>query len=196
MSIFNFCTSVLWKNCVLGFCSWVKCSRVQNANHNTNKSYFKGTRLLYVEQRSNALLLRKERALPGTSSHFLSFILYIRFIIAHLTQDGHLPETLAAKYLWEFRYFLPLEKQYSGYHYIPLRTWGRNPQSKHSSVSVTKIQIFPVIVMNKNYKESFVNSGQERAGELWQNFWFSKVFFISELCRREHGDLWYFYHCQ
>lgn len=61
-------------------------------------------------------------------------------------------------------------------HYAPLRTWGRNPQSKHSSISVTKMQIFPVIVMNKNYEESFVNSGQERAGELWQNFWFSEVF--------------------
>lgn len=61
-------------------------------------------------------------------------------------------------------------------HYAPLRTWGRNPQSKHSSISVTKMRIFPVIVMNKNYEESFVNSGQERAGELWQNFWFSEVF--------------------
>lgn len=66
--------------------------------HNINKSYFKSTGLLYVEQRSNALLLRKERVLPGTS-HFLSFTLFIRFIIVHVTQGGHLHETLAAKYL-------------------------------------------------------------------------------------------------
>lgn len=75
---------------------------------------------MYMQQGSNALHSRKKRALPGTSSHFPSFILVIRYITAHITQGGHFPEILTAKYLWEFRCFLCLEKQYSGYILLPL----------------------------------------------------------------------------
>lgn len=149
-----------------------------------------------MQQGSNALNSGKERALPGTSCHFPSFI-FIHKIY-------HCPHYTGQTLTWNpysqislrIQAFSTLEKQYSAYILLLLcapQDQGQQPQIKRINISVTKIWLFTVIVRNKDYRWPFVDLGQEKPEELCRSFGLLG-FFISELCHREHGA-WYFYRC-
>lgn len=134
LRICNFSASAVQKTHVSGLCFGVRGSRCSRAKVSPqNKHRTKINRILKTPESCNATMsqwtkIQERKAFPITFP--LNFIHDLSPPTLYRAVTYLKP---IAKYLWEFRGFLGLEKQYSVYifyfHSAPHRTWDSDPRS-------------------------------------------------------------------